>query len=471
MKYINREHPEYVARAAMWKKYRDLYAGGEEFRQNASDYLVRRSREPGEVYGERLNRVFYENYVGSIVDWYGATLMRREPVIIAEGQNEPGKSFFREFTENCDRKGTDLTEFFRQRLIEAMVYGSSWITVDFPRFRRKVATRAEEDALGRSRAFLASYTPEEVINWSYDDQGQLEWAVLRTSHLRQGKVTDETWRNETRWLYYDRQNFRLYGRSGEEGSEIELLDEGRHGLANLGRIPLFQLKVSGGLWLLNKAAALQLEHFNKSNALAWALTMGLFAMPVVYSEREWNQMVGESYFIQLGPSDRFGWTEPEGHVFQIASDNLVRLKDEIYRVCYLMIQAWGSNSPQAQQSGWSKAQDLSVTHEVLRAYGDAVKETMRQVLHAIEEARRDGLLIDVSGFDEFDIGDFGAELANAKALLEMGIESETLRRQVHKKVALKYLSDTRQALKSQIADEIDAACENRSNAAVEPEVS
>ena len=36
---------------------------------------------------------------------------------------------------------------------------------------------------------------------------------------------------------------------------------------------------------MNKAALLQLEHFNKSNALSWALTMGLFAMPVVYSDQ------------------------------------------------------------------------------------------------------------------------------------------------------------------------------------------
>ena len=64
--------------------------------------------------------------------------------------------------------------------------------------------------------------------------------------------------------------------------------------------------------MLNRAGSLQLEHFNKSNALGWALTMGLFAMPVVYSDREWNQMVGESYYIQLGPGDKFGWTEPEG---------------------------------------------------------------------------------------------------------------------------------------------------------------
>ena len=104
------------------------------------------------------------------------------------------------------------------------------------------------------------------------------------------------------------------------------MDEGRHGLAALRRVPLFEMQVSEGLWLMNKAALLQLEHFNKSNALSWALTMGLFATPVVYSDREWNQIVGESYYIQLGSEDRFGWTEPEGKVYQIAADNLVAVE-------------------------------------------------------------------------------------------------------------------------------------------------
>ena len=32
MNNINREHPEYIARKAMWKQYKDLYAGGERLR-------------------------------------------------------------------------------------------------------------------------------------------------------------------------------------------------------------------------------------------------------------------------------------------------------------------------------------------------------------------------------------------------------------------------------------------------------
>ena len=74
---IIEEHPEYQARLSTLEMYRDLYTGGAEFKKNAWLYLVRRQKEPQEVYRERLDRVFYENYAGSIVDWYSATLFRR----------------------------------------------------------------------------------------------------------------------------------------------------------------------------------------------------------------------------------------------------------------------------------------------------------------------------------------------------------------------------------------------------------
>ena len=224
-------------------------------------------------------------------------------------------------------------------------------------------------------------------------------------------------------------------------------------------MPVFELRVSEGLWLTNKIALLQLEHFNKSNALGWALTMGLFAMPVIYSEREFNQITGESYYIQLGPEDRFGWTEPAGNVFQIAADNLGRLKDEIYRVSYLMQQAGDGSG--AMQSGLSKQWDFSVTQEILRAYGDIVKDSMRNVLSAIVAARQDELTIDVMGLDEFDITDFSTEVADAKSLLALGIQSPTLTKQIQKRVAMKYLCDARQEIKNRIAEEIDAAVPSR----------
>ena len=465
---IVREHPEYRLKKPMWRTYRDLYAGGEQLKGNASEYLIRRSREPNDVYAERLGRVFYENYAGSIIDWYTATLFRREPVLTFEGRNESAKAFFGSFIGDCDLRGTHFAEFFRSRFIEALVFGRSHILIDFPKAARAAGTRGQEDAIGLSRAYLLHYTPEDFINWGYDEHGNYEWVVLRSGRLRKRNPEDVTWTFETRWAYYDKETFRIYSESRpaspmptwgwmeEAGSEAELVDAGRHGLANLRRVPVVDFTVPAGLWLMNKAALLQLEHFNKSNALSWALTMGLFSMPVIYSERDMNQLFGESYYLQLGKDDKFGWTEPQGHVFQIAADNLARLQQEIYRVCYTA-HAGGDLAGSSTQSGLSKQRDFAITQEVLRAYGDATKDAMKRVLTAVEGAREDGLLIDVSGMDEFDIGDFGTELADARELLALGIHSPTLRKQVFKRLALKYLCDSRQDIKNRIVGEIEEA--------------
>ena len=48
-------------------------------RHRAVNYLTRRQKEPLDVFAERLARAFYENYIGSIVDWYSSTLFHREP--------------------------------------------------------------------------------------------------------------------------------------------------------------------------------------------------------------------------------------------------------------------------------------------------------------------------------------------------------------------------------------------------------
>ncbi len=103
----------------------------------------------------------------------------------------------------------------------------------------------------------------------------------------------------------------------------------------------------------------------------------------------------------------------------------------------------------------SKQMDFSITQEVLRAYGDAVKDQIRRVLKAIAAAREDGLEISVTGMDEFDIADFSTELSEAQQLLALGVDSPTLKKEIFKRLALKYLSDARQEVKDRIVEEIE----------------
>ena len=197
MQNINLEHPDYVGRKAMWRKYRDLYVGGEQLKANASEYLTPRQKEPTDVYSERLSKVFYENYAGSIIDWYAATLFRREPELHIEGLATHGRKFFNDFADDCDLKGSTLSDFFRKQLIEALVCGVSYTLVDFPKCAIPVGTRAEEDLIGASRAYLVDYPADSLINWSFDSRGSFEWIVLRTEYLRKSGPDAPSFEKET----------------------------------------------------------------------------------------------------------------------------------------------------------------------------------------------------------------------------------------------------------------------------------
>jgi hypothetical protein len=80
---------------------------------------------------------------------------------------------------------------------------------------------------------------------------------------------------------------------------------------------------------------------------------------------------------------------------------------------------------------------------------------IRQVLQLVAAARHDDAAVDVGGLDDFDIGDFSTELGDAQQLLSLGIQSETMKRCIYKKLALQYLADARQELKDQVSRDID----------------
>ena len=147
------------------------------------------------------------------------------------GTNDRAKDFFARFVDNCDLRGTTLTQFFKQQITEALVCGKSYIAVDFPQSDGPARSRADEDASGRSRAYLVSYNADELINWSHSDQGELDWVVIRTSCLKQDSVKSFGWKSETHVDLLRPRKFRdlRAARSADQTNTIELIDKGGTG--------------------------------------------------------------------------------------------------------------------------------------------------------------------------------------------------------------------------------------------------
>lgn len=148
MNEIDQEHPDFKYKRPMRHMYRDLYAGWHQFKSQAANYLLRRQKEPLDIYSERLERVFYQNYIGSILDWYSSTLFRRELSFQLKGGVGSGRAFLADFIDDADLRGTKLSSFLKTCFTDALIAGTSHVLIDSPVNETSAQTRAEEDQAG-----------------------------------------------------------------------------------------------------------------------------------------------------------------------------------------------------------------------------------------------------------------------------------------------------------------------------------
>ncbi len=139
---IDREHPRLCRRGrAMWRRYRDLYAGGEQLPAERAGLSVPRQREPGDVYAERLSRVFYRELYRVDCGLVCGDAVPPGAGADVRGAKRGGQEFFRGVGGGCGPEGDAADDFFRRQFIEGLITGASYVLVDFPRAAAKAGNR------------------------------------------------------------------------------------------------------------------------------------------------------------------------------------------------------------------------------------------------------------------------------------------------------------------------------------------
>ena len=151
------------------------------------------------------SKVFYENYVGSIIDWYAATLFRREPELHIEGVATTRAKVLQRVRRRLRPEGHEP-----ERLLPAAADRSAGLRRElhaggFPEVCDPARHAGGRRLTGRSRAYLVDYPAGEPINWSHDARGNFEWVVSAdrvSAEERAGRA--RSLRKRRLWRYYDR---------------------------------------------------------------------------------------------------------------------------------------------------------------------------------------------------------------------------------------------------------------------------
>lgn len=162
-------HPLYEANLGRWNYYRASYLGGFDYR-NASLGMLRKylfeDDAPGNQYSQRLEYTALDNMTKLTVDTYRSFLFRATPIRTFGYLQDD--IIINRFMEDVDFTGKDFDDFMKEANDLATVYGNVWIMVS-KGMTDGVMTREQEIDLN-IRPYLKLFTPENVIDWKYETQ-------------------------------------------------------------------------------------------------------------------------------------------------------------------------------------------------------------------------------------------------------------------------------------------------------------
>jgi hypothetical protein len=461
VKNLDQQHPEYAALVEAWSDIELLYKDGAALRAQASRFLKKKPRELADVYAARLRRFTSLPILGTALGWYQSAMFANDPQvsILRDETTVQDDPFYTAFLTDCDGAEKKFVDFARDVFQSMLLFRSSYVLVDRDPVDATAypSLKAQQDA-GALDVHLVRYDPSQVINWETDDQGNLEWVLIATTHCEREfpgitRVID-------RWYYFDREQCAVYEaerKDSNQKADNATLVQGyprQHALSAVGRVPVRWIALPDGLWLGNRSLLPACSHLDLVNALDWGIFNG--CLPTMYVKGEYRDSVEKSEvgFVHLEENGDIGYVEPAGTTYELAMRQIDTWREELYRQVYLQALARSTKATAAAQSGFSKEMDMAPGKDVLNGLGDCLRTGLTNVLMDVADARNeDNLTFTVKGL-EFTDND--QDIINRYELFLGQRLGETTEKEVKKMMVRLALKDADEELLQKAESEIDA---------------
>ena len=452
-------------------EHRALYGGGKLVRAMLDRLLYKGANESDARYQARKARAYYVNHCSALVDQLVAWLFSAQPHLRSDpDERDP---FWEDFLGNVDRQGLSLHQYQAARFREAFVTGRAWTLLELPKATAEVANLADEDKSGQRRAYVVSLATESVIDWERDEDGSLLWAIVHEELASRASPGAARGLVTQRWTLWEPDGWERFqwapskpGQLPKDDDDAQLVDAGEH---SFGRVPLVELELPEGFYLLSKIRDQVVESFNARCAKSWAMYVNLYATAVhkkvqsLVSDLDGGtasvsrMRTGPGYGIEIGADEDLYFLEQSGSSFSVATEHIAELKDELYRVVHQMALSADNSAGAMKRSGDSKAQDNEASEIVLQALSEIEAPNRTAILQMAAAGRGDKTSWDVVPVHKFSLQSAAEVLQESIAAGSAGVRSPTFEKERQKRVVAAFLPDLQEETAKQIDEEIEMA--------------
>jgi hypothetical protein len=224
---ISRRHPEYEDRLAHWQLLEQTYEGGRDwYGANIFQYIKEGMRE----YADRVQRAYRFNHSREVVDLLNKYLFKQ--VITRNDTDAPAS--VKAFWSRATRNGLGIDDFSRQISKKASIFGRIGVVVDNTSNGEAMSLADLKETGYQTYAYIV--TPDQMLDYSWDDQGELNWILIAEAYRDDGDPLTSTGDVMTRYRLWTKTEWRLF-EEVREGRRVVIKEVGQ-GMHKLGVVPV-----------------------------------------------------------------------------------------------------------------------------------------------------------------------------------------------------------------------------------------
>ena len=457
---LNTKHPDYLQWSDEWDLYRDILGDVDVEKEK---YLPR---------GRQENQTLYDFRV-KLSQFIPESVLAVTKVVASLYSDKPKRDIqnpqLESFLENVDLEGSSFNSFMEQVAFQLLGYGTVRLLINIksPEVEEgKELTRADEIEQA-AQPFLVLYSPMSVIDWDTDEYGHLRMARIkeqRIVHLDKGHG------RLTKFIQYDEEKVRTF-EFIESREDIELVNisEQEHGLGMVPMVIGYYRKVKPmiGSSYIRYSSRADVRKFQAESDLAYDTYIHAHPTLKAKVKGELSQVgVGTNTFLKLDPdaNEDVSYVEPPRSSFDILKFVIQESRESIFRQAGVdPLGIFQSGTSIYQSSGIARA--WSFTHSearILSGLASTMEGIERRVFDLVlrflddvqvnpTDKLFDGDVIYPQEFDLASTAELMAETANIAQI----INSDTLLKSLHKRIAASKVGDTTSETLKMIMQEID----------------
>jgi len=461
-KLIQRRHPQYKTLLGHWQFLEATYYGGRGwFSENIFQYY----KEGKDEYANRVARAYRFNHTREVVDLVNKYLFRAKPA-----RRESAPESVKRFWEKATISGLSIDELMRTASIKSSIFGRPWIVVDSSVQDNEGERSVADDQAGDGRIYAYLVKPENVLDMSYDDQGNLNWILIREQFRDDEDPFEDDGFVSHRYRLWTRSDWFLITHTDRKRKAVEIAGQGSHDLGEVPAIPVDNQigddnydspALIADIAYLDRACA---NYASNLDAIIQDQTFSQLAMPaqgVLPGDEAHDKMleVGtKRVFTFDGEGGKPEFLSPDPRQAQLIIEAIQQIINEIYHSVGLAGERTKADNSKGidNSSGVAKSKDFERVNALLVSKADSLERVENRLVHLVSlwagEAPPEHDLVSYS--EDFDVRELYDEFYIAMQLSLIDTP-DGVRREQMKKVVDKLFPHIAEDKRKQMLDEIE----------------